>query len=248
MRIVSIFECAVFEQIEEAIYGAKGSRAVVAKSDGGSGGGDGGGGGGLDETQAPDDDEEEAAIELLRRRYADNQARKEIESALQKLEVVDSGGTLPADAGDGGDACGEPEPEAVAVDTQEEEEGPPDDSWMMASARAAARKALTPEERAAKDEQLYDAAGAGNIVLCGFTLQATARGCCCGHRRRHCRRTVCAATACAAVCAAARRRSSCCWAQRLWRAGVATESLQARRGPSSGCWGKGPRSTASRAR
>ena len=64
---------------------------------------------------------------------------------------------LPADE--------EPAADGKAAEPEMEEDGPPDDSWMLASARSAARKELTPDERVAKDEELYNAAGEGLYCL-----------------------------------------------------------------------------------
>ena len=111
-----------------------------------------------------EDEEEDAAMSLLRRRYAESQAKQEVERALAALDQLDSG----SDGAD--DSTAAPGPEVPLTPRADLPADMPadevDDSWLMADVRQAARQALSVEEQAELDEALYAAAREGLPKRC----------------------------------------------------------------------------------
>jgi hypothetical protein len=113
------------------------------------------------------DGEEDAAMSLLRRRYAESQAKQEVERALAALDQLDSGG---ATAGDAEDATPAPDAEGTEPPRGDRPAEEVDDSWLMSDARQAARQALSAEEQAEIDEALYAAAREGFPKECEYLI------------------------------------------------------------------------------
>ena len=112
---------------------------------------------GVDVTGTEDDDED-AALSLLRQRYAQSQAKKEVERALAALDQVDSG----AEA----DSTATPAPAVPLTPRGDRPADEVDDSWLLPDVRQAARQALSAEQQAEIDQALYDAAREGFPKQC----------------------------------------------------------------------------------
>lgn len=109
-----------------------------------------------------EDEEEDAALNLLRQRYAESQAKQEVERALAALDQVDSGAEADSAAtGAEADSAATPAPAVPLTPRGDRPADEVDDSWLMADVRQAARQALSAEEQAEIDEALYAAAREG---------------------------------------------------------------------------------------
>ena len=111
------------------------------------------------------DDEEDPAMSLLRQRYAESQAKQEVERALAALDQVDSGAATVDDS-----ATASPSPEVPLTPRGDRPADEVDDSWLMADVRAAARQALSADEQAESDEALYAAARQGFAKECEYLI------------------------------------------------------------------------------
>jgi hypothetical protein len=153
------------EECQAAVSESLGTRRVVTTSDAPGTGAAAAASPVPESADGSDNEEEDAAMSLLRQRYAESQAKQEVERALAALDQVDSGAASVDDS-----AAASPGPEVPLTPRGDRPADEVDDSWLMADVRQAARQALSADEQAEIDEALYAAAREGFSKECEYLI------------------------------------------------------------------------------
>jgi len=154
------------EECQDAVSESLGNRRVVTSDAPGTGAGTAPSlAAAAAESADGSDDDEDPAMSLLRQRYAESQAKQEVERALAALDQVESGAATVDDS-----AATSSGPEVPLTPRGDRPADEVDDSWLMADVRQAARHALSAEEQAEIDEALYAAAREGFAKECEYLI------------------------------------------------------------------------------